>query len=204
MENITTNTPPKSTPWYGETNGTDRPVLDQAKEQTQQVLQQTQHKAGQVIDQVRTQVVSQLESQKERAAGGLTSVAQALRQTGEHLREQDQSAVSDYAERAAEAVEQFSGSMRRYSVPEIFEEVESFARQQPALFLGSTFVLGFLTIRFIKSSSPSNGGATYAGSQPQPAPAAERAPSLVIPAGAADNPGPAIKQSPKTRSGNDA
>jgi hypothetical protein len=157
LENIPTNTPQTSPPWSAESNGTDRPVLEQAKEQTQQVLQQTQRKAGQVVDQVRTQVMSQLESQKGRAAGGLTSVALALRQTGQHLREQDQQAISNYAEQAAEAVEQFSGSMSRYSVAEVFGEVEGFAHQQPALFLGSTFVLGFLAIRFLKSSGPTAG-----------------------------------------------
>jgi hypothetical protein len=210
VENIPTNTPQTSTPWYAESNGADRPVIEQAKEQTQQVLQQTQRKAGQMVDQVRTQVMSQLESQKERATGGLTSVAQALRQTGQHLREQDQAAISDYAERAAEAVEQFSGSMSRYSVGEIFGEIESFAHRQPALFLGSTFVLGFLATRFLKSSTPSAGGASptsglpSSGSRPLPAVAAEIVPPLGIPVGETDNPGPAVTKSPIARPANGA
>jgi len=185
-------------------------VLEQAKEQGQQVLQQTQQKAGQIVDQVRTQVVSQLESQKDRASEGLTSVAHALRQSGQHLREQDQQAISDYAERAAGAIEQFSGSMSRYSVPEIFGELESFAHRQPALFLGSTFVLGFLAMRFLKSSSPSNGGSAYSGSMPTSASrpllgsSSESVPPPSVPVGAADTSGRTAAKNQTARPGNGA
>jgi hypothetical protein len=216
VENRPADTPPTGKPWSAASNGTDRPVLEQAKEQSQQVLQQTQRKAGQVADQVRTQVVAQLESQKERAAGGLTGVAEALRQTGQHLREQDQQAISAYAEQAAEAVERFSGSMSRYSVGELFGEVESFARQQPALFLGSAFVLGVLAARFLKSSGPSDGGAVHPGGLPSPgsrpqSSMANAPPALSgadwsttpvgTPAGGPDSPGPAAGKSPQARPG---
>jgi len=201
VENSSTNIPQTSTPWSAESNGPTRPVLDQAKEQTQQVLQQTQRKAGQVVDQARTQLMSQLDNQKERAADSLTSVAQALRQSGQHLREQDQQGISDYAERAAGAIEQFSGAMSRYSVAEIFGEVESFAHRQPALFLGSTFVLGFLAIRFLKSSSTSDGAVTPASSRPLPTDTADSIPPLGIPSGNFDSASTAASKSPIARPG---
>jgi hypothetical protein len=138
--------------------------MEQAKEQTQRVLEQTQQKAGQAIDQARTQVVSQLESQKDRATGSMESVALALRQTGQHLQEQDQAALSGYAESAAEALERFSGYMSQRDVNQMIGEVESFARRQPMLFLGSTFALGLLAGRFLKSSSPDHGSMAGQGS----------------------------------------
>jgi len=183
------------TPWYAENQSvdttaasTERPVIQQAKEQTRQVLQQTQRKAGEIADQARTQVMSQLDSQKERATGGLGSVALALRQTGQHLREQEQVALGQYVERAAEAVERFSGSLGRRDVNEMVDEVENFARRQPALFLGSTFALGLLAARFLKSSSPPEthmmetaSTGTYPGSASRAVP-----PGLGVTAGVSD------------------
>lgn len=168
MENTST-----STPWYADSASTsaassgastDKPLIAQAKEQTQRVIEQTQQKAGQAIDQARNQVVTQLEGQKERATGGIESVALALRQTGQHLREQDQGAMSGYAESAADALERFSGYINKRDVNQMIGEVEGFARRQPMLFLGSTFALGLLAGRFLKSSSPDHGSMSGQGS----------------------------------------
>jgi len=154
-----------STPWYADSSSnapsasgsTDKPLIQQAKQQTQKVLEQTQQKAGEVMGQARTQVVSQLESQKDRATGSLESVALALRQTGQHLREQNQTALSQYTEQIAESLERFSGSLSQRNMDQMIGEVERFARRQPALFLGTSFALGLLAARFLKSSSPNEG-----------------------------------------------
>jgi hypothetical protein len=157
---------PSSRPWYAESGSidaasaqgnTERPLMEQAKQQTQQVLQQTQQKAGQVVEQARTQVMDQLSSQKERAAGSLESVAQALRQTGQQLREQNQGAVAGFAEGAADTVERFTGYLNQRNVDQMISEVENFARRQPVLFLGGAFALGFMAARFLKSSNPTDG-----------------------------------------------
>jgi len=134
---------------------TGTPLIQQAKEQTQQVVQQAGQKAGQVMDQARDQVKSQLSSQKDRATDGLGTIAQALRQTGDQLRTQDQAVVSQYVEQAAQAVESFSGYLRDKQVDDLVLEVENLARRQPAVFLGGAFALGFLAARFLKSSGQS-------------------------------------------------
>lgn len=119
----------------------------------QEVVGQTQQKAGEVVDQAKQQATSQLSSQKDRAVDSLGTVADALRQTGKHLRESDQQGIAQYADKAAERVEQFSGQLRGKDVQEIVRDVERYARQQPALFLGGAFVLGLLGARFLKSSA---------------------------------------------------
>jgi hypothetical protein len=134
--------------------GTDPSLMDQAKQQTQEVVHKTQEVAGQVMERARDQVKTQLADQKERAAGSLESVAQALRTTGEQLRGQDQSAISGYAESAAEMVERFSGYLQNRDIDELIGEVERFARRQPGLFLAGAFAMGFAASRFFKSSSP--------------------------------------------------
>jgi hypothetical protein len=117
-------------------------VIDQAKETISNVASQAGDK-----------VASRLDSQKDRAAEGLGSVAQALRQTGDQLREQNQGpAVHDYLSSAADQVERLSGYLRSTDVSQMVSKVEHFARRQPALFIGGAFVLGLLGVRFLKSS----------------------------------------------------
>jgi hypothetical protein len=131
-----------------------REMTDQAKETAGQVADQAQQAAGQVADQARQQVSSRLTGQKDRAAEGLGSVAQALRQTGQQLREQDQQAVTDYIDRAASQVERLSSYLQQHEIGQLVDDVEQFARRQPALFLGGAFVMGLLGARFLKSSRP--------------------------------------------------
>jgi hypothetical protein len=138
--------------------------MQQAKSQAEQKAGQVAHKAeqqaGQLADQAKQQATSQLSSQKERATQHLGSVAQALRQTGQHLREQDQGSMAQYTDKAAEQVERFSGFLKNKNVNELMSEAERFARRQPSLFLGGAFAVGVLGARFLKSSSQqqSSGG----------------------------------------------
>ena len=135
-----------------------REVLDQAKEQAGEVVEQTKQKAGQLADQTRSRIRTQLETQKEKATGGLGVVAQALHQTGQHLQGQSEAAaVGDYADAIAEQVERLSGYLRQRSMDDLVSDVQDLARRQTALFLGGAFVLGLLTARFLKSSQRGGG-----------------------------------------------
>src|SRR5215212_2781130 len=140
---------------------------------TQQSSSKGKQAAGQVVGQARDQMSSRLAGQKDRAAEGLTSIAQALRQTGQQLRDQNQQAVTGYIDGAASQVERVSNYLRQNDLGGLIDDVEEFARRQPALFLGGTFVLGMLGARFLKSSRPTTGAGGYPGStalaQRQPA-----------------------------------
>lgn len=127
-------------------------VVDQTKEKAGQVADQVQEKAGQVADAAKQQATSRLESQKERAVGGLGTAAHAIRQVGQQLREQEQPSIAQYADKAAEQVERFSGYLRQKDVDQLIREAEGFARRQPTAFLGGAFALGLLAARFLKSS----------------------------------------------------
>jgi hypothetical protein len=150
-----------STPWYAESNRPEPPPGGPADGKAP-VLQQASQKAGEVVDQARTQVMTKLDDQKERATGNLESVSQALRQTGQQLRDQDQGPFGQFAEGAADMVYRFSGYLNQRDIHQIVGEVESFARRQPALFLGGAFALGLIAARFLKSSGEGNGSMGYA------------------------------------------
>jgi hypothetical protein len=128
-------------------------VVDQAQAAAGQAVDQAQQKMGDAVDQAKETVTSRASQQKDRAAEGLHTVADAIRQTGDSLRQQDQGFVADYAESAASYIERASGYLQERDFNQLAGEVERFARRSPALFLGSAFALGWAAARFLKSSS---------------------------------------------------
>jgi len=170
--------------------GTPGIVAEQAQDTARQVVDQAQQAAGQVTEQAKQHATSQLESQRERTVDTLTTVAQALRKTGDHLREQEQSSVGGYVARAADTVESISNHLRTRDVPALLAETQDFARRKPGLFLSSAVALGFIGARFLKSSGQRAVAHGSAGSGPlqsygysevrplhQPAPYAGASPS---------------------------
>jgi hypothetical protein len=132
-------------------------VANEARERATEMAGQAQERAGEVMDRAGRQVNSALAGQKSQAAGSMESIAHAVRQTGQQLREQDQAGIAEYADRAADQMESFSRQLRERDVSDLVGEVESFARRQPALFLGGALLLGFMGARFLKSSGQQAG-----------------------------------------------
>ena len=93
---------------------------------------------------------------KDRAARSLGSVADALRHTGQHLRLQDEESLPGYIDTAAEKLESMSGYLQDKELSDVVEDIEDFARREPALFIGGAFAIGLLGGRFLKSSAASS------------------------------------------------
>ncbi len=137
------------------------PIADQVKEQAHQAMdqgkqavQQGKEMAGGLVDRARDQIKTQLGTQKDNAATSLNDVAQALLLSSNHLQQQGQGGVAHYADTAAEKITNLSGYLRQREVDDVLGEVQSFAREKPALFLGGTILLGLVAGRFLKSSAP--------------------------------------------------
>jgi len=109
-----------------------------------------------LMDRVRDSATSQLGAQKDRATEGIDSVAQAVRQSTQQLRDQKHETIAQYVEQAADQLERFARRMKDRNVGDLAREAQELARRRPALFIGSAFALGLLGARFLKSSS-SNG-----------------------------------------------
>lgn len=140
-----------STERAGESSpGTAKDLASRAKAAAGQAQGQASNIAGKAGEQVN----SQLASQKDRVAEGLGGFAQSLRQTGQQMRDQDQIGLTGYVDRAASQVESFSDYLRQHDMGQLVDDVERFARREPALFIGGAFVLGLLGARFMKSSRP--------------------------------------------------
>jgi len=101
---------------------------------------------------VRDTTYEQLGSQKQRATEGLGSIAQAIRSTSQQLRDSGQEKTADYVTRAADQLESWSNTLNQRDLEDLLQEVQRFARRQPALFIGTAFGVGLLAARFLKSS----------------------------------------------------
>jgi len=147
-------TTPKSGAGAGgsDLGGTAKEAAQDMKGAAQDVMQQTKETAGQVVDQAKEQATSRMDDRKDQFATSFGSVADALRQASNHLRQNEQAPIAQYADKAAERVEQWANNLRGKDVQEIMRDVEDYARRQPALFLGGAFVVGLLAARFLKST----------------------------------------------------
>lgn len=121
-----------------------------------------------LMDRVKESATSQLGAQKDRATDGLGSVAQAVRQSTQQLRDQQHDTIAQYVEQAADQLERFATRMKGKNVGDLAREAQDLARRRPALFIGSAFALGLLGARFIKSSGdngparrPTSAGGAY-------------------------------------------
>ena len=128
--------------------------------------------SGGIAGKVKERATAQLTTQKDRATDGIGSVASAVRQTGRHLREQQNETVAQYVEKAAEQLERFSNSLRDKDVNELLQDAQRLARRQPALFIGGSFAVGLLAARFLKSSRPDGPEYAYADRDDYAAPGA--------------------------------
>lgn len=134
--------------------GTSGDMAAQAKETARQAASQAKEQVSSVAGQAREQVGTRVEGQKERVANSLGDVAHMLRQTGDQMRDQDQVGLTGFVDRAASQVENFSSYLREHDMGYLMDDVERFARREPAIFLGGAFLLGLLGARFMKSSRP--------------------------------------------------
>lgn len=118
--------------------------------------------SGGLTERLKERASSQLERQKVRATDGLGSVAEAVRQSTQPLRDGQQETIARYVERAADRLQQWSEELRTKDVGELVGDLQRLVRRQPAIFLGAAFALGLLGARFMKSSPPDRGAYGYA------------------------------------------
>ena len=136
-------------------------LMGQAQETAAPAVEQADDMRGQVMDQATEQVSSRLDMGKDYAVEALTGVAQALRQTGQHLRQEGaQPTLAQYIDSGAERLERFNGHLRQRSTQDLVTEVETYARRNPTTFAAGAFALGLVAARFFRSSGRRPSGST--------------------------------------------
>jgi hypothetical protein len=134
----------------------------QATEVTHDVGRQVRDQASRLSDSAKEAAAGAgeklrdaAEGQKNAGADFVSGLAGAVRRAAGEFDDQIPQA-SDYIRRAADGIDGASDALRGRNLSEIFDDVQAFARRQPAAFLGITVLAGFAAVRFLKSS-PSSG-----------------------------------------------
>jgi hypothetical protein len=125
-----------------------RPPFGSSSEVASSVKDQAANKARELASQAR----SAADSGKDRVASQVDGVAQAFHRTGDQLREENQVAAQ-FTDAIGTQIERIAGYLQGRDVRGMVDEVQTFARRQPALFLGGAFTAGLLLARFLKSSA---------------------------------------------------
>ena len=132
----------------GAATATARSFVDQAKET-----------AGQAYEAVTEKAATTLDEKKTTLSGGLSTVADSIRQVGHNLSgAQGEGALPEaaakYSNTAAQQIESVANYFERKNVRDMVRDVEGFARRNPGMFIGAAFGLGLIAARFLKSSPP--------------------------------------------------
>lgn len=143
----------------------DASATETAKSAARGIIDQAKNTAGQAYGVATEKAATKIDEQKTTLASGLTSVADTIKQVGGNLREADDPSgitelTAKYGESLANQIEQISNYFDRKDTREMLRDVESFARRNPALFIGGAFTLGLLAARFLKSANRQHSGGT--------------------------------------------
>lgn len=121
---------------------------DAAREKITELGAKARDTAARAADKVQDQMGAQQATGADyahRLAGNIRNAARAF--------ENDTPFAARTIETAADYVEDAAGKIRDGSLGDVIDGVTSFARRQPAAFLGLSVLAGFAAIRFLKASS---------------------------------------------------
>lgn len=137
----------------------------------QDLMQHAKNATGEIVNQVQKRAGSQVNQQKENAAQGIASVANAMRKVGENLSHEENSPIARYAaeygDKAAQQLDRFADYVRHQDPKRLLSDVQSFGRRRPVWLIGGAFVLGLAGARLIKSSmNAASQSSVHSGNQP--------------------------------------
>jgi uncharacterized protein YjbJ (UPF0337 family) len=148
-----------------------REVAGTVKEKTGDVTSDAREQTRRLASQTRDELVGQANQQKERAATGLRSVSDELREMAEH----GQSGLgAQLARHGAEFTDQAADFLQEHEPGDLLEEVRGFARRKPGTFLLVAAAAGVVAGRITRAlaaggtgtsssyGSPSDNGMTEA------------------------------------------
>src|SRR3954469_3514379 len=122
-------------------------VASTAADQAKEVVHETQRQASDLLHQGRSQLKDQTIAQQQKAAQGLSSLAQEMRGLADGTSQGAPGPARDLLQQAAGFVENFSDKLQNREPAQLLDEVRSFARPKPGVFLLGAAAAGVLAGR---------------------------------------------------------
>jgi ElaB/YqjD/DUF883 family membrane-anchored ribosome-binding protein len=98
-----------------------------------------------------SRVHSEVDSRKGAAVSQAQSVSSAIARTGDSLDDSAPQWLKSAFLQGAQKIQQFADTIEQKDSREILDDVQSFARERPALFLGACAAAGFAAARILKA-----------------------------------------------------
>ena len=119
-------------------------AIGKARDAASDIKDDASKLVGEAVDKAKTYA----EENKGKVAGQIDSLAVALTKAADELDASDQAPMAGYARQLAGGVREFTGAVRDKGVDELMGMVGTFARNNPAAFIGGAALLGFAASRF--------------------------------------------------------
>jgi len=117
------------------------------KEQASEVADAAKDMASQATHRLKDTI----SEQKGAGAEYIGTLAETMRRAAREF-DSDLPVAGKYIRKAAVQIDQVSDSIRTGDLNDLIDGAQSFARRQPAAFLGLAALAGFVAVRFLKSS----------------------------------------------------
>ena len=106
---------------------------------------------------------SEVDTRKDAAVEQAKSVTSAIRQTADGLDESAPTWLKSAFQQGADQIQRFADSIEQKDSRQILGEVQSFARERPALFLGACAAAGFAASRLFKAGGEQQNSPSFSG-----------------------------------------
>ncbi len=133
---------------------TAQQIKGDVQAQASEVAGEAKLQATELMGQAKEQASNAFSKQQEQAVGGLGSLADALRETAQKLKEGDdgaQAGIASFVEDAADRLAQSADFLRDKDPNQLLHDVQDFAKKQPVAFVGAALGIGLVAARLMKS-----------------------------------------------------
>jgi gas vesicle protein len=127
-------------------------VMGQAEAARAEVSGTLKQQGRQFRDEAKDEIQRFTDQRKEEAASFLKDISNALRELTSKLDEQGHGRIARYAGVAAEKLSEVGDDLPTHDLGELLQQIERLARERPAVFIGTLFMVGFGAARFLRTS----------------------------------------------------